>query len=975
MPRRRSPSKPIILNDFRFGLNTVLPSASILPNETSMLVNFKILPLGGLEIREGLTRYTTSALDNSASYMADFIFDIDLAEFHVFEDTDDREWENSANREWQFDEPASSGSDELIVTQPDNKLYKLSATKIPSLITTLKGDATIIPAGDKAYICDGSFLKYWDKSSASVLLAYDDGTGSHGYQQDNTTLTPDTEIKLYSGGNTKAGVKFESQDWDAGYTITATKVEIYARKVGSPTGNVGCELYTNAGVLLATSTTIISAASVDTSPEKLSFVFDSGVMSKLTLYWAVITFSGSPGSEKVTDSVFESVTKAAAKGLAGITKAAPGVVTFDAGHGYANGDVIYFSGLNEMTELNTEYWVLRSNAGNTFELQATVGSSLDTSGYGNAEVTGGNCAQKCSLTSWTEGAGYYPAVDGAGALTNKSNAVASSADLEQDVSAVNGETYAVVFTLSGFSGTDVTPQVGDVDGTARSSNSTFTEEITATGAGNLKFQGDAFTGQIDTVSVKKVVNYIQLECDTVTSDGDGKHYDGSWRDDALKIGLAAIKPGRPPRARFGLIQKTRLYTSGDPFNKGIIWYSNVNTSFDWSTTNGGGYIGVVDQNVTNFPVGAMLSLYSSIFVFGQQSQPYLCKLLGDSPSEYDLPPMFQKIYSTHKTALHTVNDCWFGSDTGINALSGVEQYGDLRTFFESEAVDDRIMDYWTDDDAFAGYNGETGQYFLKMTGYPRCLVVHTKSPVADKRGRVRYPWTEYIFVKENLSSSTYKWTASGNEYYLELTGGGDPSISDPPYLLLNESILTEGTLGSLTDHQWAYGDNDTLGYSTVYIRDDTGDPDTTDVQIRIVLEPTAFANYSSEFFIACDDGYIYKLDKTVQDDNLIEIPYCLGTKLFESPYNEVCLEKYDVSCGTDATGATLDLEIYDQDVSVDTLHSVAADVSKTININTDFNRDLNANYKKFMAILRNIDPDDQKLRINNISLITRALNS
>lgn len=765
-PRRRNPSKPIILNDFRFGLNTVLPSASILPNEASMLVNFKILPLGGLEIREGLTRYTSSALDNPVSYMADFKFDIDLAEFHVFGDTDDREWENSANRGWQFDEPASSGSDELIVTQPDNKLYKLSATKIPSLITTLKGDATIIPAGDKAYICDGSFLKYWDKSSASVLLAYDDGSGSHGYQQDNTTLTPDTEIKLYSGGNTKAGVKFESQDWDAGYTITATKVEIYARKVGSPTGNVGCELYTNAGVLLATSTTIISAASVDTSPEKLSFVFDSGVMSKLTLYWAVITYSDGDGS-----------------------------------------------------------------------------------------------------------------------------------------------------------------------------------------------------------------NYIQLECDTVTSGGDGKYYDGSWHDDALKIGLAAIKPGRPPRARFGLIQKTRLYTSGDPFNKGVIWYSNVNTSFDWSTTNGGGYIGVVDQNVTNFPVGAMLSLYSSIFVFGQQSQPYLCKLLGDSPSEYDLPPMFQKIYSTHKTALHTVNDCWFGSDTGINALSGVEQYGDLRTFFESEAVDDRIMDYWTDDDAFAGYNGETGQYFLKMTGYPRCLVVHTKSPVADKRGRVRYPWTEYIFVKENLSSSTYKWTASGDEYYLELTGGGDPSISEPPYLLLNESILTEGTLGSLTDHQWAYGDNDTLGYSTVYIRDDTGDPDTTGVQIRTVLEPTAFANYSSEFFIACDDGYIYKLDKTVQDDNLIEIPYCLGTKLFESPYNEVCLEKYDVSVGTNATGATLDLEIYDQDVSVDTLHSVAADVSKTININTDFNRDLNANYKKFMAILRNIDPDDQKLRINNISLITRALNS
>ena len=84
-------------------------------------------------------------------------------------------------------------------------------------------------------------------------------------------------------------------------------------------------------------------------------------------------------------------------------------------------------------------------------------------------------------------------------------------------------------------------------------------------------------------------------------------------------------------------------------------------------------------------------------------------------------------------------------------------------------------------------------------------------------------------------TSTYKWTASGsgtNEYYVDLLAGGDPSLSDPNNLYMDKVRLVEGTVGSLNDHEWAYGDNDTLGYSTVYVRDDTDDPDTSGVQIE-----------------------------------------------------------------------------------------------------------------------------------------------
>lgn len=78
---------------------------------------------------------------------------------------------------------------------------------------------------------------------------------------------------------------------------------------------------------------------------------------------------------------------------------------------------------------------------------------------------------------------------------------------------------------------------------------------------------------------------------------------------------------------------------------------------------------------------------------------------------------------------------------------------------------------------------------------------------------------------------TYKWTASGsgtNEYYCELAAGGDPSLTKASCSIGNVRIpSTEGTMGSLSEGQWDYGDNDTLGYSTIYVRLPGGiDPDT-----------------------------------------------------------------------------------------------------------------------------------------------------
>lgn len=88
----------------------------------------------------------------------------------------------------------------------------------------------------------------------------------------------------------------------------------------------------------------------------------------------------------------------------------------------------------------------------------------------------------------------------------------------------------------------------------------------------------------------------------------------------------------------------------------------------------------------------------------------------------------------------------------------------------------------------------------------------------------------------SLINSTYKWTLSGsgtNEYYCELAAGGDPSLADPSALggcwSRLDGLMINATVGSLSVKEWDYGDNDTLGYSTIYVRMvGNDDPDTYD---------------------------------------------------------------------------------------------------------------------------------------------------
>lgn len=82
----------------------------------------------------------------------------------------------------------------------------------------------------------------------------------------------------------------------------------------------------------------------------------------------------------------------------------------------------------------------------------------------------------------------------------------------------------------------------------------------------------------------------------------------------------------------------------------------------------------------------------------------------------------------------------------------------------------------------------------------------------------------------SIRNSSYIWTVSGSgtsEYYLTTSASGDPGLTEPEDVLENSEVMTEATVGSLTAAQWDWGDNDTLGFSTIYVRlTDSVDPDT-----------------------------------------------------------------------------------------------------------------------------------------------------
>ena len=408
-------------------------------------------------------------------------------------------------------------------------------------------------------------------------------------------------------------------------------------------------------------------------------------------------------------------------------------------------------------------------------------------------------------------------------------------------------------------------------------------------------------------SLGSATSYVQVDCTTGTGK-KGYYVSGStYVAVTTKDPRMSLRPGTPPKAKYGVVKKGSPFVYGDSSNPSNLYVGN-GTYLDWSTSDGGATVGLVDENATNFPIGGIGVIFDDLFVYGKQNQPCLAQLTGASPSSYALPLLYQQAWATQKTLVSTANDLWTASADGVDPLSGVQEYGDVRTFSASDPVIDRLRDYWDTDDTIACYYPKYGLYMLSFPTYRRVLASRTKQPVQDpSEQHKRYPWTEFEFYREELNSSSYNWISTGsgtNEYYCTGSTGTATTFLKPDAVTLDRANIIEGTSGALEDHQWDHSG------STVIIRDDSGDPDTTGVDIKTLIIPTSMAIHDGELIIGSSDGFLYKTDSSeYKDMEVIQTDPLIETAYMELPYAEINIQQIQLMSSGFA-GAGVTLEIY-----------------------------------------------------------------
>jgi len=297
---------------------------------------------------------------------------------------------------------------------------------------------------------------------------------------------------------------------------------------------------------------------------------------------------------------------------------------------------------------------------------------------------------------------------------------------------------------------------------------------------------------------------VNVHYDTVASGGLAYYNDGSWHAQTTKDLLIGVQPGIPPKGDFGAVSNRRLFFV-DPDEPGALQYTNVDSAFDYSTTNGGGSIAAVDDDANSYPIGGIMPHFGEVYVFGKAQQPYLCKLTGSSPSSYGLPPQFEAY--THHDAMTAIGaDIWFMSGANAHNIKGVLEFGDLRIFGAGDSVQDKFKTYYSTS-AFCGYHPPGGLYLVKLAGYDNTLVCHTGHPIVDEDiGVTRYPWTEWNFGSltptafATIGGVLYIGMNDGNVYRLNSSLVQDDGVDFD--VELTSRISESSTSGFLLNHNY-----------------------------------------------------------------------------------------------------------------------------------------------------------------------------
>ena len=235
------------------------------------------------------------------------------------------------------------------------------------------------------------------------------------------------------------------------------------------------------------------------------------------------------------------------------------------------------------------------------------------------------------------------------------------------------------------------------------------------------------------------------------SGGDASNYVVVKGADASNV-ITGVKPGKPPKAVFGLVFQDRLHCieGADGSNPSYRWYCNTGNHLDWSSPNGGGYTPVVDSSGTNYPINAISVWNNELWVFGTDRQPFLGKQTGTTPSSWAIYPILKEVSAHYRSVVSAENNIIFTDKEGIKVLASVQEAIGIAVKNHSSGIAATIRTSYSDN-AVAGYDPEWGLYLLKMENNNSVYVVHTKVRAYRYLGQsvvTYHPITKWQFAWE-----------------------------------------------------------------------------------------------------------------------------------------------------------------------------------------------------------------------------------
>lgn len=224
---------------------------------------------------------------------------------------------------------------------------------------------------------------------------------------------------------------------------------------------------------------------------------------------------------------------------------------------------------------------------------------------------------------------------------------------------------------------------------------------------------------------------------------------------------------------------------------------------------------------------------------------------------------------------------------------------------------------------------------------------------------------------QSLRSVTYEWIASGSgvdEYYVRLDAtDGNASLPEPTAVFeAVDAAMVEDTLGSLAVGEYAYGDNDTLGFDTVYVRlqGATPDPDDTADGYVAAAFGTTLVTVPLTGIAGCGAGLggtVAKRAFSLMGDPFIKDAWCTsavnlagGGTVFRT--GDEIVVRFGVSNVQDVSGDQFSVSIHDMTYGYDEIDAYQTTLGGAIGKQSQLREAVNAYSSS--AFTGSLDPGD-----------------